>query len=78
MITTPEGARGYPVVDGDSAVMIDREEELIPRVRELLADAPRREALGKAARALAEQYHFEAVFALYGQWIEAARAKRKA
>ena len=73
VITTPEGARGYPVVDGESAVVIQKEEELPERVRELLADEAKRTALGKAARALAERYHFETVFAPYGEWIDEAR-----
>ena len=77
VVTTPEGARGYPVVDGENAVVIGKEEELSSRIKELLADAAKREALGKGARALAETYHFENVFAPYGRWLEEIRTGRK-
>ncbi|HEY8967059.1 MAG TPA: glycosyltransferase family 4 protein [Candidatus Methylacidiphilales bacterium] len=76
VITTPEGARGYPVADGKNAVLLGSEAELPAKVRELLADAPRREALGREARLLAEEYHFEKVFAPYGEWLAEAKAKR--
>ena len=50
IVSTSEGVRGMPLVDGQSALIAADDEEFAARVVALLNDAPRRARLGAAAR----------------------------
>src|SRR4051812_9796477 len=61
---TPSGALrvgglNESIVDGETGVLADTTEELTEKVREVLADPPRRDELGEAARARARGFTWE-------------------
>jgi len=53
IVTTPPGARGFPVVEGESVVIARSNEHFAAAVVALLADASLRERIGARARAVA-------------------------
>jgi glycosyltransferase involved in cell wall biosynthesis len=54
IVSTRVGAEGFPVTDGRELLFADEPEPFAAHVLNLLADAPRREALGQAGQAFAQ------------------------
>lgn len=53
IVSTPEGARGFPLVDGESVLIARDDEQFAAQIVDLLADPPRLERMGAAARQVA-------------------------
>lgn len=71
IVATAAAAEGLPLVDGASALLLNRPEELVDGIRRLRADAPLRARLGLAAREAAVPLLWPAVrrrmAAVYGE-----------
>ena len=63
IVSTPLGAEGYPVRDGEHLLLADTPDAFAAAVLSLLHDAPLRERLGEAAyHFVAEHYDWDALF----------------
>jgi polysaccharide biosynthesis protein PslH len=78
VVSTTIGAEGLPVRDGKHLLLADSAPDFASRIVELLRDAPRREALGAAARKLVEEsYSWEAVTKIFANVLESVVAGQK-
>ena len=59
------------VVDGQTGVLVQREAEFAPAVRDLVEDSARRARLGAAARELAARFSWEKTGARFAELLEA-------
>lgn len=55
VVTTEKGAQGIDLADDESAIISTLDESFVDDVRELVADADRRERLGRALRSVGER-----------------------
>jgi glycosyltransferase involved in cell wall biosynthesis len=77
VVAHPVACEGINVTPGKDVIFATTPQEFITEVRALLGDAPRRAALGAAARSLVEeQYSFRAIGAQFSSVIEET-ARRK-
>lgn len=53
IVSTPQGIRGFPLIDGTSVLIAYNDEQFAAHVVDLLANATARETMGSAARQLA-------------------------
>jgi glycosyltransferase involved in cell wall biosynthesis len=71
VVAHPVACEGIEVTPGKDVIFASTPQEFVTRVRALLEDAPRRAALGAAARALVEkQYSFGAIGAQFTSVLE--------
>lgn len=56
IVSTPEGIRGFPLVDGESVLVAYSNEQFASHAVSLLTDSIRRERIGKEARKVAETF----------------------
>jgi polysaccharide biosynthesis protein PslH len=71
VVAHPVACEGIDVTPGKDVILASTAQEFVAEVRTLLEDAPRRAALGAAARALVEkQYSFRAIGAQFSSLLE--------
>lgn len=64
IVATTVGAEGFPVTNGDNILLANDPVEFAVAILNLLDDAPRREAMGQAARAFAAHYDWRTIVPL--------------
>ncbi len=69
VVSTPEGARGHAIVDGEEALLEPTPQDFPKSIRRLLADEALRQRIAKNARAYALRHDFRVHFEPYGEII---------
>lgn len=66
--------RGYPIQDGEHAIVVDDRADMAEAVRSLVADPRQCARLGAKAREFAEQFDYRRTYRPYGEIIECGEA----
>ncbi len=69
VVSTPEGARGHAIADGEEALLEPKPQDFPKSIRRLLADDELRRRIAKNARAYALRHDFRIHFEPYGEII---------
>lgn len=69
VVTTPVGARGFKVEDGEQVLLAQKPEDFLINIRRLVSDAQLRQKLGRRGREYALTLDFRTHFEPYGEII---------